>query len=227
MECKRDGYGNNYQEAIYEAQLTMTTNAMSGPVRYVNYEELKKIITEGGFSTVKHGILIDTADLPFKILVPFETIQSNLSLGFLMESNWENYLNFENASESNIDPIFRMRLAAFARDFGIVLNINSGYRTLAEEKATSNDPNYDPRVSAHVYGFAVDIANLDIRALYSNDATANQTAFAPYGIYKPWTSGNKTSLKEDWHIQPVEAALDSTGKLRSQPMKDLVAIEVK
>jgi len=55
-------------------------------------------------------------------------IKSKLSRDYLEESDVDKYLTFKDGTDSNIDPVLKMRLAAYARDNETTLTITSAYR---------------------------------------------------------------------------------------------------
>lgn len=128
-------------------------------------------------------------------------------------SDWPTWLRFDNDSEADIDPGFRGRLAAYARDvLKRPLVFASGYRTLAEQQALY-DAYLDgrgnvaakPGTSWHEFHEAVDIRGAsavwpEIMADFAR-APAQQ-AMAAFGICVPMWSG--ASTKEWWHLQPIE-----------------------
>lgn len=131
------------------------------------------------------------------------------------------WLKFYNSWQSGIHPIFAARLAAFARDHGKVLLISSGYRSTAEQAESyrstggqlvngvwvgGNGMAAHPGVSWHEFSVATDWADTWARVIDKDAATDRQLKLIPYGIFKPLTKGNHTSVVEDWHVQPIETA---------------------
>lgn len=129
------------------------------------------------------------------------------------------HLKFYHPWQSGIHPIFAARLAAFAKAQGKILLISSGYRSTAEQiesyKSTGgklingiwtggNGMAAHPGVSWHEFSVATDWADKWARAIDKDAATDKQLKLTPYGIFKPLTKGNKTSVVEDWHVQPIE-----------------------
>jgi len=130
------------------------------------------------------------------------------------------WLKFKNDSHKYIDPIFAGRLAAFARDHGKVLQITSGFRSYYEQVALYiNSGGYQdkngnwtggngiaavPGTSWHEFRLAVDVSDSWAKAIDKDDATKSQTTLLKYGLYKPLTKGNGSTVLEDWHIQPIE-----------------------
>lgn len=132
------------------------------------------------------------------------------------------YLKFYNSWQTGIHPIFAARQAALVRDMKKVLLISSGYRSTAEqvESYKSSGGHQDakgnwiggsgmaavPGRSWHEFGCACDWATPFYRKLDKDAETEEQTTLVKYGIFKPLTKGNKTSVFEDWHVQPIETA---------------------
>ena len=132
-------------------------------------------------------------------------------------SDW---LVFKNPNHKNIDPIFMWRLAALGKYFNKKINISSGRRTTKEQIAAyrqsggyldsngnwtgGNGLAAKPGYSWHEYGEAVDVSDSWLKNLDKNESTENQKTLMKFGIFKPLTPGNKSSVHEDWHIQPIE-----------------------
>ncbi len=110
----------------------------------------------------------------------------------------------------DLDPVFAGRLAAFAASRGkVITSTNSGarrdietqirlYNTLPKGQAAR------PGTSFHEYGLAWDTADAWLRSLCATLATANQAELLKFGLFKPMTRGNNSSVLEPWHIQPIE-----------------------
>lgn len=142
-----------------------------------------------------------------------------LSFDFPMADPFK-WLKFYHPYQCGIHPVFAAREAAFARDQGKALLISSGRRLYEEQcesyKSTGGyqDKHGDwvggngmaavPGVSWHEWDCATDWADIWARKLEKDLATDRQLILGKYGIYKPLTKGNKTSIFEDWHVQPVE-----------------------
>ena len=105
------------------------------------------------------------------------------------------------------------------KDLGIKGNINSGYRSTERQKQLyiqaggklingewiGGKPTVaKPGGSWHEYHLALDTDTLKIKAINKVESTANQKILTKYGLFKPLTKGNGTSIQEDWHIQPIE-----------------------
>jgi hypothetical protein len=131
------------------------------------------------------------------------------------------HLRFYHSWQSGIHPIFAARLAAFAKAQGKILLISSGYRSTAEQaesyKSTGgklvngqwiggNGMAAVPGRSWHEFSCATDWGDKWARAMDKDKSTNMQSSLKPYGIFKPLTKGNKTSIFEDWHVQPIETA---------------------
>lgn len=97
---------------------------------------------------------------------------------------------------ANMGPDFDRMMAA-AAEAGEPIQVNSGYRTLAEQTALYNDPNYDAAApgsqwSNHEQGMALDIGNSDGsggRTWFTNNAVNfNFESFesAYGGTHEPW-----------------------------------------
>lgn len=130
------------------------------------------------------------------------------------------WLKFKYPEQTGIDPIFAGRLAAFARDQGKVLNILSGHRStekqiqLFKQHGGYKDKNGNwtggdgiaaiPGTSWHEFRLAVDVSDDWAKKLEKDAKTSEQKTLLKYGIYKPLTKGNKSSVYEDWHLQSVE-----------------------
>lgn len=118
------------------------------------------------------------------------------------------WLVFKSTSHKAIDPIFAGRLAALAQSIGKKINIVAGFRSRAEQEYLYKTckPGYaaKPGSSWHEFGLAVDVSDQWLKALDKDAATDLQMTLKKFGLYKPLTKGNKTSVNEDWHIQPIE-----------------------
>jgi hypothetical protein len=138
-----------------------------------------------------------------------------------LELDFNKYLVFQNIQEGDIHPIFKMRLAAFARD--IIkgkMNFLEGSRTYERQvyfyvnsggKQNSKGIWYGgngmaakPGTSKHEFDVAVDSADIKVKNIDSTAPTMKQITLLQYGLYKPMTRGNCTSVIEDWHIEPIE-----------------------
>ena len=107
----------------------------------------------------------------------------------------------------NPDPIFKRRLAALARDYGIVIVVTQGggYRSPAEQdemyraylagelQATAAKP----YTSRHGLAIAIDTSTAPIRRASKTHAMLTEAELARYGLYHPYP-------KEPWHIEPIE-----------------------
>ena len=130
------------------------------------------------------------------------------------------WLKFKYPEQTGIDPILAGRLAAFARDQGKVLNILSGHRStekqiqLFKQHGGYKDKNGNwtggdgiatiPGTSWHEFRLAVDVSDSWAKKIDKDAKTSEQKTLLKYGIYKPLTKGNKSSVYEDWHLQSVE-----------------------
>jgi len=112
---------------------------------------------------------------------------------------------------ANIDPVFKGRLAALARDMGQSAELGEGFRDLARQQEL-----YDryldgtgalaakPGLSKHNMGLAVDTQSSWLQSLNDGTPVERQTALLQYGLYKPLSDAAGIS-HESWHIQPLEA----------------------
>lgn len=139
------------------------------------------------------------------------------------------YLTFSaGINKDDIDPVFLQRLAAFvkAEGKGNKMNINSGSRTIASQAKIflSRGGKYDaklgyywpdsvpankrtvakPGKSFHNFALAIDTDSEWAKAINKVEATSKQSILLKYGIFKPMTAGNKSSVLESWHAQPIE-----------------------
>lgn len=136
------------------------------------------------------------------------------------------YLKALSGVDINIDPVFKGRLAAFARDHKAILEINSGYRSIERQKELffAQGGKYDPKLgyywpstipaskrtvakpgsSFHNFRLAVDTSSAWAKQIDKDAATSMQKELLKYGLFKPMTKGNGCSVIEDWHIQPIE-----------------------
>lgn len=134
--------------------------------------------------------------------------------------NPKEWLIFRNSWQTDIDPIFAGRLAALAKYTGVKINISSGFRSTKEQIASflrnggSQDKNGNwiggngyaakPGRSWHEFGEAIDTSDMWLKKLEKDASTSQQILLRKFGLFKPLTKGNKTSVQEDWHIQPIE-----------------------
>lgn len=130
------------------------------------------------------------------------------------------YLLFDNSWQKDIDPVFAGRLAALARDMGVKIHINSGKRATEEQtRLYKQDGGYQdkngnwvggtgyvavPGRSWHEFGEAIDTRDPWLKKLEKDAATNQQILLQKYGLFKPLTKGNRCTVLEDWHIQPIE-----------------------
>lgn len=143
----------------------------------------------------------------FPCLTDFEEIKKYIT----WNSNVDIYL---------IDPVFLGRYAHMCKDLGIIGNINSGTREpsrqiqlyVAVGGYQLKDGTWTggkntvaiPGRSWHEWKLALDTDTIKIKNINKIEATKDQTILMKYGLFKPLTEGNKTSIQEDWHIQPIE-----------------------
>lgn len=119
-----------------------------------------------------------------------------------------------------LDPVFLGRFAHMCKDLGIKGNINSGYREpfrqiqlyvavggyqLQDGTWTGGKKTVAiPGRSWHEWKQALDTDTQKIKDINKIEATKDQKILMKYGLFKPLTEGNKTTIQEDWHIQPIE-----------------------
>ena len=129
------------------------------------------------------------------------------------------WLIFSKGWQKQIDFVFACRLAALAQSMNKKINISSGYRSTQEQinayigsggklvnGVWTGGSGYvaKPGNSWHEYRLAIDTSDSWLKALEKDLATADQKTLMKCGLFKPLTKGNKTSITEDWHIQPIE-----------------------
>jgi len=115
----------------------------------------------------------------------------------------------DSANLDQVDPVFLGRLAALAKSKRKVINLTGAggardtetqvrlYATLPKGQAAA------PGTSWHEYGLAIDTADTWLKSI-CNGITHSQMELLKYGLFKPLAKGNKASVVEDWHIQPIE-----------------------
>lgn len=129
------------------------------------------------------------------------------------------WLIFAKAWQRNIDFVFACRLAALAQHMKKKINISSGHRSTEEQirsyKQTGgrllngawiggNGYAAKPGSSWHEYRLAIDTPDPWLKELEKELETSDQVTLMKFGLFKPLTNGNGTTVKEDWHIQPIE-----------------------
>lgn len=107
----------------------------------------------------------------------------------------------------NLDPVFKRRLAALARDLGIVIVVtqDGGYRSHAEQDymwalyqaGKLKQTAAKPYTSRHGLGIAIDTSTAPIRKASETRKMLTEAELARYGLYHPYP-------KEPWHIEPIE-----------------------
>jgi peptidoglycan hydrolase-like protein with peptidoglycan-binding domain len=115
----------------------------------------------------------------------------------------------------NIDPVFKGRLAALARDAGQVAAFGEGFRSI-ERQAWFYQRYLDgtgalaakPGHSRHNMGLAVDAQSGWLQQLDEGKSVAVQNTLLQYGLCKPMADGEGRG-REPWHIEPVETRLGS------------------
>ncbi len=111
----------------------------------------------------------------------------------------------------NIDPVFKGRLAALARDMGQTADFGEGFRDLARQQefydrylAGTGALAARPGMSKHNMGLAVDTQSGWLQSLNDGIAVERQTALLQYGLCKPMAD-DAGQGHEAWHIQPLES----------------------
>jgi hypothetical protein len=114
----------------------------------------------------------------------------------------------DSANADRMDPVFLGRLAALAKAYKKKITLTSAggardtatqirlYKTLPRGKAAK------PGTSWHEYGLAADCADEWVKGL-NNGRTDTQKELLKFGLFKPMAAGNKPTVVEDWHIQPL------------------------
>ena len=119
-------------------------------------------------------------------------IRSALSGNFPMEFDFNRHLTFRPGTNPKIDPIFAMRLAAFAYAHNLQIDVSSAFRSFERqaELVLTNPSAAAPGNSWHQYGLAVDSPTL---IPYRN----NVALMAVYGLHGGGSDFNG-------HIEPIE-----------------------
>lgn len=149
-------------------------------------------------------------------------LKSKLSTKYPMEPNWQKYIVFIHDYQQGVDPIFLMRTAALVRDVGkgkkltvygartylqqVKAYIASGGKFVNGEWTGGNGKAAKPGTSWHEYRLAMDGNEDWFKIINQYSATSQQTTLLKYGIFKPLTEGNKKTVCENWHFQPIETA---------------------
>jgi hypothetical protein len=146
-------------------------------------------------------------------------VNSKLSRDYLEESDIGTWLTFAAGTNSNIDPVLAMRLAAFARDNDTVITITSAYRSTERQAQIYKDRGgyqdetgkwtgvserivATPGSSWHEYGQAIDTSANSILA------NASEAELNKYGLTKVPDGGSA----HDGHIQSIESMSYSQDK---------------
>ena len=111
----------------------------------------------------------------------------------------------------NIDPVFKGRLAALARDSGQQAAFGEGLRSL-ERQAWFYQKYVDgtgalaakPGQSRHNMGLAVDTQSNWLQRMDEGKAVSAQVTLLRYGLCKPLANGEGRG-REPWHLEPAEA----------------------
>ncbi len=195
----------NFQKSHPEVEQTIVKvahNKYSGTYGNSTIEALKKEV-----------LFIDE-----KWKIEFKNVQSKLDKSKYLTANPYFYTQFvlENGDSSTmdeIDPVFRARLAALARDNKQYFRFGEGLRDYDRQKyfwdkyiAGTGSLAAFPGFGRHNWGMAADTKSTWLQNLEYTLSTANQKTLEIYGLFKPLTKGNGTAEKdrENWHIQPIE-----------------------
>jgi hypothetical protein len=119
-----------------------------------------------------------------------------------------------------VDIVFLGRLGALCKFMLKKADLNSGKRNhnkqielfIGAGGHKNADGTYEggsgkvakPGTSRHEFGLAVDTASLWLKELDKVEASKLQKTLNKFGLHKPLTKGNKKTLLEDWHIEPIE-----------------------
>ena len=115
----------------------------------------------------------------------------------------------------NIDPVFKGRLAALARDSGQAASFGEGFRSVARQ-AWFYQRYLDgtgalaakPGQSRHNMGLAVDTQSSWLQRVDEGKSVSAQNTLLRYGLCKPMADGEGRG-REPWHIEPVETRQNS------------------
>jgi len=125
-------------------------------------------------------------------------------------------------------PMYRKHIGAWVYPWAKKAYFTSGYRSynkqaeLYKKSGGRQDAKGNwfggsgmaakPGKSWHNYGLAVDVSwrSLWLKKLEQYEMTMNQDMLRRFGLYKPLTWGNNTSVIENWHIQPIELSTLTT-----------------
>lgn len=119
-----------------------------------------------------------------------------------------------------IDPVFLGRAAALCKHLGVIGYVTSGTRSYERQvelyiaDGGFQLPNGEwtggsgyvakPGKSYHNYGLAIDIGTAALKLIDKVASFSKQLMLAKFGLCKPMTSGNGSTVLEDWHFQPIE-----------------------
>jgi hypothetical protein len=138
------------------------------------------------------------------------------------QSDPKKWLKFATVAAGNIHPVFAGRMAALAESMGQIITItpaggkretkkqeqlyvkSGGKKNSKGEWYGGNGYAAKPGYSNHEYGVALDVADAWLKKIEQDAHTDRQYILRAFGLYKPLTKGNKTSVCENWHIQPIE-----------------------
>lgn len=149
-------------------------------------------------------------------------LNSKLDVKKYPQADPAKWLVFKYSNQMCIDPVFAGRLAALAQFLGVKINIIRGYANYDEQvRAYESYGGYQdkngnwiskskyaavPGTSLHEFRVAADVTDKRVKELDKNESTFKQTTLNRFGLFKPLTPGNNSSVYEDWHIQPIETA---------------------
>lgn len=149
-------------------------------------------------------------------------LKSKLDAKKYPQADPDKWLVFKYQNQKCIDPVFAGRLAALAQFLGKKINIVRGFANYDEQvQAYKSYGGYQdengnwvskskfaavPGTSLHEFRVAIDGSDKNIKELDKNEATYKQITLNKFGLFKPLTPGNGSSVYEDWHIQPIETA---------------------
>ena len=154
---------------------------------------------------------VDSSFGPAPIVPNPNAIKSKLSRDYFEESDVDTWLTFAAGTNSNIDPVLAMRLAAYARDNATTITITSGYRSTARQKEIQLERSTideqgnlvlpsardvaPPGSSWHEFGQAVDTSSNSLLA------NASEAELNKYGLTKVPGGGSSHA----GHIQSYES----------------------
>ena len=141
---------------------------------------------------------------------------------YIEEHDWQKWIKFRYAHGSRLSMVFLWRVAALARDLGMVLQDVLGYRPIEESKrlyeadlkANGGKPSgevQEPGYSWHEFGLALDITK-EKNAAWKTHSLKNWVPLTrlkqplnKYGLILPLNNVDSKVI-EWWHLQPIETA---------------------